>query len=936
MVDADLPLEAMYVPLEFVNPVMVIPTPIQLTAADLVGMPRSLVVRGPSGCGKTTWLRWMFHQLCRTADAFPVLLPVRGIARHWETNNPRGIQRSLDQFIDDEISQHVPEAAGVSVPALLDEPQLPRLVLLIDGWDEVGPFGCELRSKFLGFLAQHPRAIAVVTSRPYGASRPSDSEGFSILDFSPLDIPIIKVLAHRFFSVSAGGEAGEADRRTQDFLERLNQSPSSLALARTPLLLLMMLSIRGRERLPTKLHKLYEACLEPLVATLPTERSGNFAQDGNTWFPEAADDRLDVAASLAACTWECSQLHSWAYDELEGWLLPEWPTDGPPGVPKKTLRFRFLRWLAGPGNLLDEQADGTLSFRHRAFRDYFAARGLNHDRRLLVEVLSQCLPNPDAWSIARILALMIADRDEESVDAALSALIAGESAAHQSLAGFLIADELGTVGTVAAWAGRFADLFRVRWPEEVGSCVIEWSRRPPDDRRTVLCAAIRGAVRRAPFSALVRFNDLGLALRDTEAVGFEAGSIANEVVLWLQGRKTSNRQLGAARFLSLGVPLWPGSPTETALNLWPSRRRAVGSRLQLAAACGATREDLVRCAAVWIPERCDDQLAETLASRLAASMLPFLHARDTPRDSPRLDLIVARWLQEFATEWARATIPELVRLCGPKIFDEDEESFFKSSTSSSAPLAGAIAPFGLSTWIGYRTDWAVRFGMRLSTAELPTWDESRRVAEAFHLSRSWTLDWMNYWGIVRGRDFARRISWITSVLLAQDWASGLKVDLKLRSEADWLEDFTWFDWNACGCYGLRALFAELRDTSEPLRRLGVACRAHLNLPISDDDLDDLHRAAASPTHPWPALSRRIAGLQRPDDTALLVQIGKEPGLCGPALEDAMRYIVRGDVVLDAGAEVTIDALAAEAGIDTLPYLDEVDVKVEARKGPRRG
>src|SRR6185503_17986132 len=460
--------------------------------------------------------------------------------------------------------------------------------------------------------------------------------------------------------------------------------------------------------------------------------------------------------------------------------------------------------------------------------------------------------------------------------------------------------------------------------EEIGSCVIEWSRRPPDERRTALCAAIRGAARLAPFSALVRFNDLGLALGDTDAIDFEPGSIANEVVLWLRNRKTSNRQLGTARFLSLGVPLWPGSPAETALNLWPSRRRAIGSRLQLAAACGATREDLVRCAKVWIPERCDERLAETLASRLAASMVPFLHAGEDPRDSPLLDPVVARWLQEFATEWARATLPELVRLCGPEVFDE--ETLFESSTSSNAPLAGAIAPFGLSQWIGYRTDWAVRFAMGLSMTELTTWDESRRVAEAFRLSRSWTLDWMNYWGIVRGRDFARRISWITIVVLVRDWASGLKVDLKLRSEADWLEDFTWFDWNACGCYGLHALFAELRDTTEPLRRLGVACRARLKSPFSDDDLDDLHRAAASPIDPWPALARRIAGLQRLDDTALLVQISKEPGLCGPALEDAMRYFVRGDVVLDAGAEVTIDELAVEAGIDTLPHLDEFDVQ----------
>jgi hypothetical protein len=46
-------------------------------------------------------------------------------------------------------------------------------VLLIDGWDELGDLGEEVREKLAGFLEIFPRVLAVVTSRPYGEGRPS-------------------------------------------------------------------------------------------------------------------------------------------------------------------------------------------------------------------------------------------------------------------------------------------------------------------------------------------------------------------------------------------------------------------------------------------------------------------------------------------------------------------------------------------------------------------------------------------------------------------------------------------------------------------------------------------------------------------------------------------------------------------------------------------
>jgi hypothetical protein len=262
--------DAMYVPLKFseLNPAMAQRQQIQEQAFgvdEILQLQHSVLISGPTGSGKTTWIRWAFRQLLTSERSFPLFIAVRDLVRQWSAAEP-GAERSLDVYLQRRFEEHVPAASGISILKLLDGPSAPKPFLLVDGWDEVGQHGEEFRTKLLGLLKENPRLIAVVTSRPYGAQRPSRSEGFSIRHLVGLSDLAISDLTAKFMKLSTGSE--RAETRTRRFIEELRRSPDRLEMARTPLLLTMMLFLARHHELPRSRHKLYEACVEHLFSTV--------------------------------------------------------------------------------------------------------------------------------------------------------------------------------------------------------------------------------------------------------------------------------------------------------------------------------------------------------------------------------------------------------------------------------------------------------------------------------------------------------------------------------------------------------------------------------------------------------------------------------------------------------------------------------------------
>src|SRR5262249_20310508 len=131
-----------------------------LRAEDLLGRVRPLLVWGAAGAGKTTWARFTFGRLVRDERALPLMLVRRAVARRWQQPGCEGEERSIDRALEAWIGEKMGIGWRGRLGPLLKAPDGPRPVLLVDGWDELGPLGTELRGMLTGFLHEHPRVLA--------------------------------------------------------------------------------------------------------------------------------------------------------------------------------------------------------------------------------------------------------------------------------------------------------------------------------------------------------------------------------------------------------------------------------------------------------------------------------------------------------------------------------------------------------------------------------------------------------------------------------------------------------------------------------------------------------------------------------------------------------------------------------------------------------
>lgn len=224
------------------------------SASEYMG--RALIaLTGAAGTGKTTWMRYTFRRMRDDSRCLPFLVELRSVAAFWE----KGGQRSIEGYLINWLENNAPgfRDSGVSVSNLLASTEWVPF-FLVDGWDELGEIGTVFREQLLGIISQYPRLNVVVTSRPYGTARPSNSDGFKQLQVQPLSPAEIQAFTWRFYSKCYEEDDSISRKRTDEFEKALMSSPDCRLMAKTPLLLTMMLFINRSRHLPDQRHQLYQ------------------------------------------------------------------------------------------------------------------------------------------------------------------------------------------------------------------------------------------------------------------------------------------------------------------------------------------------------------------------------------------------------------------------------------------------------------------------------------------------------------------------------------------------------------------------------------------------------------------------------------------------------------------------------------------------------
>lgn len=841
-----------------------------ISPEDLLLRDLPLAIRGSAGAGKTTWMRWTFRRLLETEEAVPLTIVLRDLARRWRDPNCHGAARSLDAFLAEWLAQQVGadlKECQAELRNVLAAETGPRPILLVDGWDEMGPLGEELRSKLLGLMAEHPRLLVVATSRPYGEGRPTYSEGFETLDIQPFSDEEIAGLAGRFFQRCYGEEPVKAESEAKRLVETLGQAPEAKVLARTALLLTMMLLISRSRPLPDKRHLLYEVCLENLLNAIPKRRADQGVLSlSDQWRPEDSEERLRVVAALAFRLQEegyrqrnrSSIVQTW--DAMAARLPESWSV---------VQRHGFLAWLAGPAGLLTDRADGTLVFTHLSFQEYLAAWYLNatvEGREDRIAAFCAYQTNWAWWETLRLWAALIERQSPDRLEPVLEKL-SGGSYNGISLAGAMLADGLGEEARFQAWSLRLQEiLLHGIWTFDMETCARAWAGSQQMERRDALASKLRAIAIDLKLFGWARCEKF-LASLGSHAPLPPEGSLSRTILDSVEGRDPTARSVASARFLCGGFAIWPFEPLEAGLlQVWPSQRRMAGIRLQLAVAFGARPRDLQRLARHLLPAFRpgpeEEQYARCLAPRFARELAHYValdFARGYACD------IMRYFARYFVRYFGRDAGSDFVRN-----FGHDLARYLSRDLKSdlSRDLALKYGPYMIF-------DFARFFGR--------------------HISRDMACGWARYFG--------------------------------LDEAAPWVYEFFVLDVASMGRGTIRSALAAQSGKSQgpEVTTLAMACRHAFRYKDSAETLLE----SPESLHPlWPALARHIARLSTPEDKALLMDLAQHPEKCEPPLSWGLQYVVRGDVLLENGSVITLDQLADEVGLPHLPYLEDMPEELE--------
>jgi hypothetical protein len=490
-------LDDMYIPLRFAAEL----DPFQfdrgasITPDDLVAPRPPQVVVGSAGSGKTTWMRWTFRRLINEPRALPFLLELRADQAPWRPAHDAG--RPIDSYLAAELAACGASDPEAAVAALLADPSGPQPVILIDGWDEIGAEGERLRERLIEFRGGFSHVTIIVSSRPYGETRPASAEAFETVHIQPLSDDDIRLLATRFHHHVHGLDDSARTRASDAFMSALAAAPDAGALARTALLLTMMLLLSEQEPLPDRRHKLYHACLRNLLLHRVTERErAQAAIDPRQWRPGDSEERLRVVAELAYRMQAEGYPNSDRATIVRTWdaalaLLPsDWNFD---------TRDKFLRWLVASAGVLTDRTDGSVQFAHLSFQEHLAAYYLfitrEGDER--VTAARDHMEEVAWWETLRLWAGLIGDQWPDKLGPVLDEFRADASAYW--LAGQIFADGTGRVSDFDAWVRELpARLSNPFSSARSLVCAFAWASSKQDDRRrdiTDVLATVRDDVR---------------------------------------------------------------------------------------------------------------------------------------------------------------------------------------------------------------------------------------------------------------------------------------------------------------------------------------------------------------------------------------------------------------------------------------------------------
>lgn len=244
--DKPIPLPELYVAASFRH------AGEELTDHDVIGQlaaPSKIVIKGTAGGGKSVFMRFMNLVLCNIRqDILPIFFELKSL----NTDNPTTLTDALISHVHDVIA----DVDAVRFKALMREG---RIVLLLDGFDEIDPDRRETYAKEISGMGRiYPGLTIVMSSRP-------DDIAVSLENFNVYNVlPFTKDQAIELITRLPYDEIPKSK-----FMEAVNKElyEKHKAFLSSPLLITMMLMTYHQfAEIPTKIHIFYQQAFETLFS----------------------------------------------------------------------------------------------------------------------------------------------------------------------------------------------------------------------------------------------------------------------------------------------------------------------------------------------------------------------------------------------------------------------------------------------------------------------------------------------------------------------------------------------------------------------------------------------------------------------------------------------------------------------------------------------
>lgn len=422
---------------------------------------RHLLIAGSAGSGKSTWLRYQALQLAAERSGLPLLIEGKRLARFMTQQARVQVDTLLIDFLHAQLAASLDAGTKENVLRLLDVAEAPRPVLCFDGWEDLGTHAERVFRALRIFAKRYRRALLCVTAQPH-AIRRFETEAFARHRLTIESVHDVKRFCERIDAlVKAHAPALDASQRP--FRQRLTDQETwgelDDLLVVTPLFLAQAFLLDLIHPLPENQHRVFEAYLRNLVTRVDRKQADGADLAIAAIGRETVEDRLTLVAAVAEWLETRSKDTTRSSEEL---ALSEWIEQLTPDA-GEAERHDLQEWLLGAAGVFTVQhqriqaVNATLfPFLHAWFWRLRFPQGL--DRQVKELFTEHYLHGPMEARITYYALLSSMDIQEKTLECLL---LPGENA-EQAADNHADGRQLRLVGSLFALGLGSADVFQ-KW-----------------------------------------------------------------------------------------------------------------------------------------------------------------------------------------------------------------------------------------------------------------------------------------------------------------------------------------------------------------------------------------------------------------------------------------------------------------------------------------